>query len=99
MSDDKIHNLDLRVTILEQITKDISNTLVRIEGKLDRTEERLEGKLDWAEGRLEGRLDRIEGRLDQWSDQHWRNFRWLLGIVLGGFVGLLATMAHGFKWL
>ena len=25
--------------------------------------------------------------------------RWLLGIMLGGFAGLLGVMAHGFHWL
>lgn len=32
-------------------------------------------------------------RADQRSD-----FRWLLGIILGGYVGLLGVMAHGFHW-
>jgi hypothetical protein len=26
------------------------------------------------------------------------DFRWLLGIILGGYVGLLGMMAHGFHW-
>lgn len=26
------------------------------------------------------------------------DFRWLLGIILGGNAGLFALMAHGFKW-
>lgn len=26
------------------------------------------------------------------------DFRWLLGIMLGGFGGLFALMAHGFHW-
>jgi len=25
--------------------------------------------------------------------------RWTLGVMLGGFTGLLAVMAHGFHWL
>ena len=27
------------------------------------------------------------------------DYRWLLGIMLGGFGALLAVMAHGFRWL
>lgn len=26
------------------------------------------------------------------------DFRWLLGIIIGGNAGLFALMAHGFKW-
>lgn len=26
------------------------------------------------------------------------DFRWLLGIIVGGNAGLFALMAHGFKW-
>lgn len=25
--------------------------------------------------------------------------RWLLGIILGGFVAVLGAMAHGFHWI
>ncbi len=51
-------------------------------------------------------LDRLERRLDS-SESSIRadlrelrtDFRWLLGIMLGGFAGLLGVMAHGFHWL
>ena len=43
-------------------------------------------------GELNRRLDRVDGQM-------CRNFHWLLGITLGGFVALLGTMAHGFHWL
>jgi hypothetical protein len=36
-------------------------------------------------------LDRSDGEL-------WHNFRWFLGIMLGGFAGVLAVVAHGFHW-
>jgi hypothetical protein len=52
----------------------------------------LDAKLD----RLDDKLDR---RFDSISAELWRNFRWLLGIMLGAFVGTLLAMAHGFKWL
>jgi hypothetical protein len=28
----------------------------------------------------------------------WRNFRWLLGVMLGGFSGAFALLAHGLHW-
>jgi hypothetical protein len=28
----------------------------------------------------------------------WRNFRWLLGVMLGGFGGMFALLAHGLHW-
>ena len=56
--------------------------------------------------RIERRLDGIDLRLDWFSREHNAQFRWLLGIMLGGFAltfsafaGLLAVMAHGFHWL
>jgi hypothetical protein len=27
------------------------------------------------------------------------DFRWLLGVMLGGFGAMLGVMAHGFHWL
>jgi hypothetical protein len=44
-------------------------------------------------------LDRIERRLDAILMDQRADFRWLLGIMLGGFGALLSVMAHGFHWL
>ena len=41
---------------------------------------------------MDRRFDRLDGEM-------WRNFRWLLGVMLGGFVGTFGVMAHGFHWL
>ena len=53
-----------------------------------------------------GSLERIERRLDMLSASQQADFRWLLGITLGGFgamlggyCALLGVMAHGFHWL
>ena len=55
--------------------------------------------------RIERRMDRIEDRMDRLDHRLESNFRWLLGIMLGGFgmtvsgfAGMLAVMAHGFHW-
>lgn len=43
-------------------------------------------------------LERIDRRLDAIETNQRTDFRWLLGIILGGYVGLLGVMAHGFHW-
>jgi uncharacterized membrane protein YjjP (DUF1212 family) len=51
-------------------------------------------------------LERIERRLDAIEATQRSDFRWLLGIMLGGYgsllamlVGLLGVLAHGFHWI
>jgi len=48
-------------------------------------------------------LERIERRMDlhaaELRAEHRSDFRWLRGIILGGFGALLGAMAHGFHWL
>ncbi len=49
--------------------------------------------------RLERSIERLERRIDAVAADQRSDFRWLLGIMLGGFAGLLGVMAHGFHWL
>ena len=51
-------------------------------------------------------LERIERRLETVATEQRSDFRWLLGMMLGGtgtllaaFAGMLGVMAHGFHWL
>ena len=51
-------------------------------------------------------LERIERRMDASAAEQRADFRWLLGIMLGGFTAMLGgfgalfgVMAHGFHWL
>lgn len=51
-------------------------------------------------------LERIERRLDVLETNQRSDFRWLLGVMLGGYatmitllVGLLGVMAKGFHWI
>ena len=41
------------------------------------------------------RLDAVDRRFAALEGRAWRNFYWLVA----GYAGLLAIMAHGFKWL
>ena len=51
-------------------------------------------------------LERIERRVESLAAEQRTEFRWLMGIILGGFVAviggfgaMLGVMAHGFHWL
>ncbi len=43
-------------------------------------------------------LERLDRRLDVIEATQRSDFRWLLGVMLGGYVGLPGVMAHGFHW-
>jgi hypothetical protein len=49
--------------------------------------------------RIERRFDAIDRRFDAFSVEHRSDFRWLLGVMMGGFGAILGVMAHGFHWL
>ena len=49
--------------------------------------------------RIDRRFDSLDRRIDAIGTDHRSDFRWLLGVMLGGFAGLLGVMAHGFHWL
>ncbi len=49
--------------------------------------------------RIERRLDSVDRRIDAVVTDQRADFRWLLGIMLGGFGAMLGVMAHGFHWL
>jgi uncharacterized coiled-coil protein SlyX len=84
----RIGGLEVRVAVLEQIAADTRAVLERLDKRLDRMD-----------GRLESRFDRLDDRLMAIDTHHRADFRWLLGLTLAGFAGLLGAMAHGFHWL
>jgi hypothetical protein len=49
--------------------------------------------------RIERRLDSMGRRIDVVVTDQRADFRWLLGVMLGGFGAMLGVMAHGFHWL
>jgi hypothetical protein len=71
-----------RVAALEEIARATAGALDRLDRRIDA---------------LAVRLDALAGRIDALDAEHRTDFRWLLGIMLGG--ALLAAMAHGFHWL
>lgn len=77
-----------RVAVIEQIASTLDRRFDHIEARFDR----LDARFDRFETKFDARFDGLNAEL-------WRNFRWTLGIMLGGFAGTLAVMAHGFHWL
>jgi tetrahydromethanopterin S-methyltransferase subunit G len=49
--------------------------------------------------RIDRRLEGLERRIDAVNSEQRADYRWLLGIMLGGFAAMLGVMAHGFHWL
>lgn len=49
--------------------------------------------------RIERRLDSMDRRIDTVVTDQRADFRWPVGIMLGGFGAMLGAMAHGFHWL
>jgi hypothetical protein len=76
--------MESRVAVLEQIARTTSASLERIERRFDA---------------VDRRFDTFERRMDALVSDQRADFRWLLGIMLGGFGALLGVMAHGFHWL
>jgi len=98
-------DMESRVAVLEQIARSMLAGQDRIEHRFDTLEGRfngLEGRFNSLEGRfngLEGRFSTLDRRFDALSAEHRSDFRWLLGVMLGGFGTMLGVMAHGFHWL
>jgi hypothetical protein len=91
-------DMESRVAVLEQIARTTAASLERIERRLDA----MDGRFTGLEGRfagLEGRFAGIDRRFEALTSEHRADFRWQLGVMLGGFGALLGVMAYGFQWL
>jgi hypothetical protein len=88
-------SIETRVGILEQIARDTSAVLGRIDQRMDR---------------IENRMERIETRMDRLDARQADDFRFLvrlqitlttvtIGLMLAGFATMGSLMAHGFHWL
>jgi hypothetical protein len=83
--------MESRVAVMEQIARSLRSGQERIERRFDA---------------VDRRFDAVDRRIDILGAKQNADFRWLLGIMLGGFgamVGgfsaMLGVMAHGFHWL
>lgn len=91
----RLDGLDRRMDGLEQEVRGLVRQMGGFEQQLHGFEQRFEA----SQGRVEHRLDMAE------PQQH-TDFKWLLGVMFGGFsataggfAALLGVMAHGFHWL
>ena len=102
-------DMESRVAILEQIARTTIASLERIERRFDAVDRRFDAverrvdaidrKFDARDGQYASRFDALDRRIDGLTSEHRRDFRWLLGMTLGGFGAMLGVMAHGFHWL
>ena len=102
-------DMESRVAVLEQIPRSTNATLERIDRRFDAIDHRFEAmerRLDARFDVVDSRFEAMNRRIDSLSTEHRSDFRWLLGIMLGGFGmtlggfgAMLGVMAHGFHWL
>jgi hypothetical protein len=90
--------MESRVAVLEQIARTTAASLERIERRFDVLEGRFAG--------IDNRFTAMDRRFEALAFEHRAEFRWLVGIMLGGlaatiggFGAMLGVMAHGFHWL
>ena len=91
-------DMESRVTALEHIARTTAATLERLERRFETIDRRFDA--------FDRRFEVIDRRIDALTSEHRSDFRWLLGIMLGGFTAMLGgftamlgVMAHGFHWL
>jgi hypothetical protein len=84
-------DMESRVAVLEQIARSLLSGQERIERRFDV---------------VDRRFDAVDRRVDILGAKQNADFRWLLGIILGGFGAMLGgfsavlgVVAHGFHWL
>jgi hypothetical protein len=84
-------DMESRVAVLEQIAPSLLSGQERIERRFDV---------------VDRRFDAVDRRVDILGAKQNADFRWLLGIILGGFGAMLGgfsavlgVVAHGFHWL
>lgn len=70
---------DTRIALLEQSIGHIDQALMRLDTRFDSVEKRFD--------RLEDRLDSLNNKVDS-------NFKWLLGITVGSFAGIVGFFSH-----
>lgn len=82
---------DTRIALLEQSIGHINETMTRIEKRFDSIDKRFDS-IDKRFDRVEARLDSLDGKIDS-------NFKWLLGLYIAGYAGLLGVLAHAVHWI
>ena len=81
-----------RIGRLEGIIEQINDRLGSLEGRISS----LEGRMSSLEAQIGSLRSDLESRMDRLEDSHRRDFRWLIGTMIGMWattMGLLVTVA------
>ena len=88
-----------RIGRLEGITEQINDRLGSLERRIDSVKSDLEAQIGSLKSNLESQIGSLksdlERRIDRLEDSHRRDFRWLLGTMIGMWatmMGLLVTV-------
>ena len=88
-----------RIGRLEGITEQINDRLGSLERRIDSVKSDLEAQIGSLKSNLETQIGSLksdlERRIDRLEDSHRRDFRWLLGTMIGMWatmMGLLVTV-------
>ena len=79
--------------MLEQIAQDTAATLGDIRGELRSLRGEIPGEMQQLRGeiqQLRGEMQQLRGEIQQLRAQQHEDFRWLLRLLISGFVGVLA---------
>ena len=85
-----------RVGRLEGITEQINDRLGSLELRLGSVKSDLETHISSVKSSLESRISSLEARISSLESSHRRDFRWLIGTLIGMWatmMGLLLTVA------
>lgn len=82
---------EARIMLLEQRNDDFAKTLVRIENRLEHMESIMDSKFD----KVYSEIKDVRNELKQ--EIKWQ-FVWIMGVFITVSGGMIAAMAHGFKW-
>jgi len=94
----ELHDIDRRVAVLEQIAADTREVLQDIRAELRGLREDTNREIGGLRAEIGGLRTDMNRRFEANEARQWSNFRWLLGVMLGGYAGLFALIAHGLHW-
>ena len=91
-----IEQINDRLTSLERRMSSLEGRMSSLEGRMSSLEERMSSLRSDLEGQIGSLRSDLERRIDRLEDSHRRDFRWLIGTMIGMWattMGLLVTVA------
>ena len=90
---------------IEKLRLETKGDLLRLEDRLSGEISRLESrlmqrfeKLDGMFGMVNEKFEKIDGKISKIDEKQQNDFRILFGAIITAVLGLVAVLAHGFKW-